>query len=117
MTAEKLDSRLRGNDKALTIVGGGLAGALLAALLAQRGWSVDVYERRGDPRLAGYSGGRSINLALSARGLWGLDGIGLRDEILAHAIPMRGRIMHKPAANPELIFQPYSKNPTDAINA
>ena len=62
MTAEKLDSRLRGNDRSLTIVGGGLAGGLLATLLAQRGWSVDVFEKRGDPRVHGYAGGRSINL-------------------------------------------------------
>ena len=56
----------------ITIVGGGLAGALLAILLAQRGWSVDVYERRGDPRVHGYAGGRSINLALAERGLHAL---------------------------------------------
>ena len=52
-------------EGALTIVGAGLAGALLATLLAQRGWRVDVFERRGDPRLHGYAGGRSINLALA----------------------------------------------------
>ena len=45
----------------LTIVGAGLAGALLATLLARRGWDIDVFERRGDPRLSGYAGGRSIN--------------------------------------------------------
>ena len=60
------------DPKRLTIVGGGLAGALLATLLAQRGWSVDVFERRGDPRLYGYAGGRSINLALAERGLHAL---------------------------------------------
>ena len=48
-----------------TIIGAGLAGALLATLLAKRGWQVDVYERRGDPRVLGYAGGRSINLALA----------------------------------------------------
>ena len=55
--------------KQITLIGGGLAGALLAILLAQRGWSVDVFERRGDPRIDGYAGGRSINLALAERGL------------------------------------------------
>ena len=41
--------------KQITLIGGGLAGALLAILLAQRGWSVDVFERRGDPRIDGYA--------------------------------------------------------------
>ena len=56
-------------EGSLTIVGAGLAGTLLATLLAQRGWRVEVFERRGDPRLHGYAGGRSINLALAERGL------------------------------------------------
>ena len=50
-------------ERHITLIGAGLAGALLATLLAQRGWKVDVYEKRGDPRLKGYAGGRSINLA------------------------------------------------------
>ena len=49
----------------ITIIGAGLAGALLATLLARRGWQVEVFERRGDPRVSGYAGGRSINLALA----------------------------------------------------
>ena len=53
--------------KSLTIVGAGLAGALLATLLARRGFEVTVHERRPDPRRAGYVGGRSINLALAER--------------------------------------------------
>src|SRR5690606_22785422 len=77
-----LGPRLRGDDgtlmsdtqspRSITIIGAGLAGALLATLLAQRGWKVDVFERRGDPRLHGYAGGRSINLALAERGLHAL---------------------------------------------
>src|SRR5262249_52069766 len=59
------------------IVGNGLAGALLAVLLGRAGWRVSLYERRGDPRAKGYQGGRSINLALSARGLAGLAAGGL----------------------------------------
>ncbi|MFN7021284.1 MAG: FAD-dependent oxidoreductase, partial [Phycisphaerales bacterium] len=97
------------------IIGAGLAGSLLAIFLARRGYEVSLYERRGDPRAVGYVGGRSINLALSARGLWGMAGVGITDEILAHAIPMRGRMLHSPTG--ELAFQPYSKNPTDAINS
>ena len=56
-----------GNGKSITLIGAGLAGALLAILLARRGWRVDVHEKRGDPRIKGYEGGRSINLALAER--------------------------------------------------
>ena len=73
----------------LTIVGGGLAGALLATLLAQRGWSVDVFERRGDPRVHGYAGGRSINLALAERGLHALREAGADAAVMAKAVMMR----------------------------
>ena len=98
------------------IVGAGLAGSLMACYLARAGWKVRIYERRPDPRGAGYGGGRSINLALSARGLSGLAGVGLDKHILEHdAIPMRGRMIH-PVSGP-LAFQPYSADPNDAINS
>ena len=61
----------------IIIVGGGLAGPLLACLLADQGSEVTILERRGDPRADGYAGGRSINLALSARGIEALARIGL----------------------------------------
>jgi kynurenine 3-monooxygenase len=105
------------SNKLVIIIGAGLAGTLLACYLGKLGYRVNVYERRGDPRRAGYSGGRSINLALSARGLWALEGVGLKDEILKHALPMRGRMMHRADESAELAFQPYSKNPADAINS
>ena len=113
MTAEKLDSRLRGNDKALTIVGGGLAGALLAALLAQRGWSVDVYERRGDPRVHGYAGGRSINLALAERGLHALRQAGADQAVMRQAVMMRGRFVHPLHGEPGL--QRYGRDDSEVI--
>ena len=78
----------------LTIVGAGLAGALLATLLARRGWSVDVFERRGDPRIEGYAGGRSINLALAERGLHALRSADAADAVLERAVMMRGRMVH-----------------------
>ncbi|HZW06581.1 MAG TPA: NAD(P)/FAD-dependent oxidoreductase [Phycisphaerales bacterium] len=106
-----------GAGKSVLIVGAGLAGSLLASYLAKLGYTVTVVERRGDPRVAGYQGGRSINLALSARGLWALDGVGLKDEVLRHAIPMRGRIMHAAELNPTLVFQPYGSRPEHAINS
>jgi kynurenine 3-monooxygenase len=104
--------------KRVTIVGGGLAGALVACYLADMGWQVAVYERRPDPRSKGYVGGRSINLALSARGIKGLAGVGkgeLAAAVLKDAIPMRGRMMHSRAGS--TAFQAYSKNKDDAINS
>ena len=109
-----------GEGKSVTIVGAGLVGSLLACVLAKQGFRVAVYERRPDPRRAGYVGGRSINLALSARGLWGLAGIGLDQEMLRHAIPMKGRMIHPvdlQAEGATLAFQPYSHDPRDAINS
>jgi len=81
-----------GAERDITIIGGGLAGALLAILLARRGWSVDVFERRGDPRVDGYAGGRSINLALAERGLHALRQAGADDAVLQQAVMMRGRV-------------------------
>ncbi len=97
------------------IVGAGLGGSLLACLLAQDGHRVDVYERRPDPRVKGFIGGRSINLALSTRGITALEQIGLADEVLGDAVRMPGRMMHSPAG--ELTFQPYSAREGDAINS
>ncbi len=101
--------------KRVTIVGGGLAGALMACYLADLGYEVAVYERRPDPRAKGYVGGRSINLALSARGIKGLAGVRLAELVLKDAIPMRGRMMHSRAG--DTAFQAYSKNKDDAINS
>ncbi len=99
----------------VAVVGGGLAGCLLAALLARRGFEVDVYERRDDPRRAGAERGRSINLAISARGLDALARVGLDEAALADALPMRGRTLHSPTG--ELAFQSYSADGTRAINS
>src|SRR3954471_16758954 len=101
--------------KRIAIVGAGLAGPLLACYLARDGFDVTVYERRSDPRVAGFVGGRSINLALSARGIDALNRIGLADEVLKTVIPMRGRMLHEPDGS--VAFQYYSSNHTDAINS
>lgn len=92
-------------EEPLVVVGAGLSGSLLALYLAQRGFNVDVYEYRKDWREAGFVGGRSINLALSTRGLNALAGVGLEDEIRKTCIPMHGRMMHDRGG--ELTFQPY----------
>jgi kynurenine 3-monooxygenase len=97
----------------ITIVGGGLVGALLATLLAQRGFSVDVFERRSDPRTAGYAGGRSINLALAERGLHGLRLAGLTDEVMRLAVMMRGRMVHHRDGRTELLR--YGRDDSEVI--
>jgi kynurenine 3-monooxygenase len=76
------------------IAGAGLAGALLALLLARRGHAVDVYEWRADPRRTGFAGGRSINLALAERGMQALRLAGLERDVLDQAVMMRGRMVH-----------------------
>ena len=97
------------------IVGAGLCGALLATRLGQRGFRVDLYERRADPRGQDTAAGRSINLALSARGLWALERVGLKEAVLKHCIPMHGRMIHPLEGAPFL--SPYSARPDDYINS
>jgi len=97
----------------MTIVGGGLVGALLATLLAQRGFAVDVFERRPDPRKAGYAGGRSINLALAERGLHGLRLAGLTGEVMRLAVMMRGRCVHHRDGHTELLR--YGRDDNEVI--
>jgi kynurenine 3-monooxygenase len=97
------------------LIGSGLAGGLLAAYLGRRGYDVDLYERRADPREGNIVGGRSINLAISTRGIHALEQIGIADEALRHAIPMRGRMIHDKSG--ELHFAPYDVDPEKCINS
>src|SRR5438128_7865557 len=97
------------------LIGSGLAGGLLAAYLGRRGYEVDLYERRADPREGNIVGGRSINLALSTRGIYALEELGIADEVLRHAIPMRGRMIHEKSGR--LHFSPYDRDPTKCINS
>jgi kynurenine 3-monooxygenase len=100
------------------LVGSGLAGGLLAAYLGRRGYEVDLYERRADPRAENFVGGRSINLALSTRGIYALAHLGIADEVLKHAIPMRGRMIHPAGAGSgALHFAPYDADPNKHINS
>src|SRR5437899_10556057 len=62
-------------------------------------------------------GGRSINLALSTRGIQALEQIGIADEVLKHAIPMRGRMIHPTRAGDRIIFAPYDVDPNKFINS
>jgi kynurenine 3-monooxygenase len=92
-----------------------LNGPLLAILLRERRFSVEIYERRSDMRRARVSAGRSINLALSTRGIHALQQAGLLDQMRAIMIPMRGRKMHSTAG--ELTFQPYGKDASEVIRS
>jgi kynurenine 3-monooxygenase len=101
------------DSRTITLVGAGLAGALLAALLARRGWRVEVFERRSDPRATGYEGGRSINLALAERGLHALRQAGLHEALLEQAVMMRGRMVHFLDGHTDL--QRYGKDDSEVI--
>jgi kynurenine 3-monooxygenase len=94
-------------EKNIAIVGAGLVGSLLAIYLSKRGYNVSLFERRGDMRKGSAEAGRSINLALSNRGIRALDEVGLASELKKVAIPMHGRMMHDVSGN--LTFQPYGK--------
>jgi kynurenine 3-monooxygenase len=100
-------------SKSITVIGAGLVGALVATLLAQAGFKVDVFERRPDPRRAGFDGGRSINLALAERGLHALRATGQADRVLAQAVMMRGRMVHTPGSQPAL--QRYGVDDSEVI--
>ena len=102
-------------DQSVVIVGAGLVGSLLACYLGRRGYRVDVYERRPDPRSATAERGRSINLALSERGLDALRRIDLVDTVMAPALPMHGRMIH--AVDGQTTFQAYSARGDRAINS
>ena len=97
--------------RAIAIVGAGLAGPLIALLLARRGFAVTLLERRGDPRLALPEAGRSINLALSARGIRSLQRGGVFDDVKPLLLPMRGRMVH-PLSGPSTLH-PYGQRPEE----
>jgi kynurenine 3-monooxygenase len=99
----------------VAVVGAGLVGSLLACYLGRRGYTVDVYERRPDPRATSAERGRSINLALSERGLDALRRIELVDTVMAPALPMHGRMIH--GTDGTLTFQSYSATGDRAINS
>lgn len=99
----------------IVIIGGGLAGSLLAIFLARRGIFVDVYESRSDLRRTKVDAGRSINLALSDRGIAALKRVGMDGYMLAKAVPMRGRMIHLPDGTTTLL--PYSGRTGEYINS
>jgi kynurenine 3-monooxygenase len=103
------------NPHTITLIGAGLAGPLLGMEVARRGFKVDIYERRPDMRRAKISAGRSINLAVSARGIHALERAGLWKAMQNIVIPMNGRMMH--SISSELTFQPYGRAEWEVINS
>lgn len=91
----------------IAVIGAGLVGSLLSIYLARRGYRVSVFERRPDMRKGKVEGGRSINLALSTRGICALEEVGLAEVLKKEAIPMHGRMTHDLEGN--LTFIPYGK--------
>jgi kynurenine 3-monooxygenase len=87
----------------------------MAVFLGRAGHRVSVYERRPDPRKGTPGRGRSINLAISTRGLSALERVGLDSALLDVAIPMRGRMVHAPDGS--LAFQPYGHEAHHVIHS
>ena len=101
--------------KNITLVGGGLAGTLCSLYLARRGYTVDLFESRADIRNSPTDYGRSINLALSCRGITGLNSMSLMDEVNKIMVPMRARAIHE--ANGDVHYQPFGRHDNEHINA
>ncbi|MBA2335938.1 MAG: FAD-dependent monooxygenase, partial [Blastocatellia bacterium] len=102
------------NQKVI-IIGAGLAGSLLAIYVAKRGIAVEIYEARGDMRLETVAAGRSINLALSDRGIAALREVGMDEYMLSEAVPMYGRMIHSVSGETKLL--PYSGRQGEYINS
>jgi kynurenine 3-monooxygenase len=101
------------NRNNVTILGAGLCGALLAIILARRGIKVTVLERAPDPREVIVVGGRSINLAMAARGLRGLMHAGVLEKVEPLLVPMKGRRIHNLDGTTE--FHRYGQDATEVI--
>ncbi len=97
------------------VVGAGLVGPLMAIYLAKKGFDVTLHERRADMRKGKVDAGRSINLAITARGWKALEGVGLKDKVSAISIPMKGRMVHDAQGGTNL--QAYGQKDTEVIYA
>ncbi|HEY4972152.1 MAG TPA: NAD(P)/FAD-dependent oxidoreductase, partial [Steroidobacteraceae bacterium] len=98
-----------------TIIGAGPVGALMGLMLARRGQRVRLIERRPDPRTTAPEVGRSINLALAARGTLALEHVGLSNRVAPEMISMPGRMLHDQLG--ALQFLPYGQNEQEVIYA
>ncbi|MFK0573699.1 FAD-dependent oxidoreductase [Endozoicomonas sp.] len=103
----------RNSAPVFTMAGAGLAGSLLAVILARKGYQVEVFESRADMRKVDISAGRSINLALANRGIRPLEALGLMDKVTPLLIPMQGRMVHVDGQPSQL--QPYGQQAHEVI--
>ncbi len=101
--------------KNILIIGAGLCGSLLALRLAQHGFNITLVEKRPDLRKTTLDAGRSINLALSDRGLRGLRLAGVEEAAKDLLIPMTGRMIHEKSGN--TFLSPYSGREDEYINS
>src|SRR6056297_267543 len=99
------------NKRNITIIGAGPVGCLVASMMADRGFEVEVFEKRSDLREVEAGGGRSINLVLTNRGLRALEMIGLREKVLEITVPVLGRMMHD--LEGDLAYQAYGKDESE----
>jgi kynurenine 3-monooxygenase len=102
-------------DRRVVVAGAGLVGALASLFFARRGLRVLLCEQRADPRKRSWQGGRSINLAISTRGLNALERVGLREKALEQCIRMPGREIH--AVSGERVFQLYGTEAHHCIHS
>ncbi len=101
------------DEKEILVIGAGLAGPLLSIFLARRDHHVTILERRPDMRKSEISAGRSINLALSERGIHALRQADVLEAVMAKAIPMKGRLMH--AVDGTTTFHRYGQDDSEVI--
>jgi kynurenine 3-monooxygenase len=92
----------------MVVVGAGLSGSVLAVFLARRGHQVDVFERHEDARVQRGARRAALNITLCERGLHALEAIGMREAVLALAVPARGRQVH--ALDGSVAYQPYGNH-------
>ncbi len=103
------------DGRSLALAGAGPTGALLAILLRRRGYEVSVYEAGADPRAGPAASGRSINLALAARGINALKRAGVYEELAHDWVPMHGRLIHGREGGTSM--QPYGVHPDEVIHS
>ena len=104
---------MNGLKNRIVLVGCGLAGPLLAMGLRRRGFPVEMFERRPDTRRGEAKVGRSINLAVSARGIHALQQAGLWEQVGDRSVTMKGRMIHD--LHGSLAFQSYGKDQSEVI--
>lgn len=100
-------------NESISVIGAGLAGTLLAITLARRGHRVRLFERQEDMRRIQIDAGRSINLALAARGIRALELAGVMERVQPELVPLPGRMLHDLSG--ALTFVPYGQRPEEVI--